>query len=70
MTGVCKFWLLGTCRKGSTCKWKHTNSKWDTIKPKTPYVTFEDIRQIDYDLKVVIKGKWADVEDTDDFFDE
>lgn len=37
-------------------------------KPKTPMNTMEVKKNID-NRSVIIKGKWADVKDTDSFFD-
>ena len=59
---VCIFWKQGKCLKGSKCKWIHcveedSESSW--IDDKQRYVEKRP---------VIIKGNWADVEDTDDFF--
>lgn len=76
---VCRFWLKGKCTKGSKCRWKHENinkqthkvygaksssssSKVSDLQDPNDLDDYEHVINTPY---IVIKGKWADVDDDD-----
>lgn len=59
---VCIFWKQGKCLKGSKCKWIHY------VEPEYETSWIVDKQKHIETRPVIIKGDWADVEDSDDFF--
>tara|TARA_Y100000816_G_scaffold291680_1_gene283859 strand:+ start:2515 stop:2724 length:210 start_codon:yes stop_codon:yes gene_type:complete len=67
---VCKYYLNGNCKKGNKCKWVHIK-RWDFMKPKSPIAIKNEIKINKFieTRPVIINGNWADVKDSDPFFD-